>query len=316
MQTVLPRLHPRERPRRRSQPRHRPAGRRPFERRGRGGREQHQGRARDPASVRPAAVRRGPRPALPHADRHRRQSERRRGRRHRHRGPVDQARRRRHRGDRQAGHRLRHRAARRPRHDHARVEGREGVRAVGEREGARGMRALRAVGVDEMRRIGHDVGLRRESDGRRRVRQALRSRLHAGVRRDHRAHRRRADRRRALPRRPRACRLHARVRSLPGGREPPQDVRPVGLAADQGQHRRRTDDDRGEGARQHPEDRAQVHRRRRARQGRDADRIPGCGSWTARRPRPRWSRCARRRDSSCTSSRRGRATSSATRSCR
>ena len=33
--------------------------------------QQHQGHARDSASVRPAAVRRRPRPAFPHADRHR-----------------------------------------------------------------------------------------------------------------------------------------------------------------------------------------------------------------------------------------------------
>ena len=92
--------------------------------------------------------------------------------------------------------------------------------------------------------------------------------------------------------------------------------RPVRLAADQGQHRRRPDDDRGKGARQHPEDRQEVRRRRRARQGRDADAVPACGSWTARRRRPRWSRCARRRATSCISSRPGRATSSATRSCR
>ena len=69
--THLPRLPPRERPRRRAQPRHHPAGRRPVERRRRGGGEQHQGHARDPAPVRAAAVRRRPRAALPHADRHR-----------------------------------------------------------------------------------------------------------------------------------------------------------------------------------------------------------------------------------------------------
>ena len=53
--------------------------------------------------------------------------------------------------------------------------------------------------------------------------------------------------------------------------QPPQDRRPVRFAADQGQHRRRADDDRGEGARQHPEDRQEVHGRRRARQGRSPD---------------------------------------------
>ena len=55
---------------------------------------------------------------------------------------------------------------------------------------------------------------------------------------------------------------------------PPQDERPDGLAADQGQHRGRPHHHRGEGAGQHPEDRPQVHGRRRARQGRSADR-PG-----------------------------------------
>ena len=44
------------------------------------------------------------------------------------------------------------------------------------------------------------------------------------------------------------------------------------IAADQGQHRRRPDHDRGEGARQHPEDREQMPGRRRDRQGRGADR--------------------------------------------
>ena len=69
---------------------------------------------------------------------------------------------------------------------------------------------------------------------------------------------------------------------------PAQDERPLGLAADQGQHRRRPHDDRGEGARQHPEDRPQVRGRRRARQGARRRPGPGCGSWTRRRPRPRW----------------------------
>ena len=176
----------------------------------RGRRAQHQGDAGDPAPVRPAAVRRRPRPAFPHADRHGQQSERRGGRRHRHRGPVDEEGRRRHRGDRQAGRRLRHRAARRPRHDHARVEGGEGIRAVGERAAPRRVRAEGALGLDQVRRVRHDVRLRRQPHRRRRVRQALRRRLHAGVRRDDRADRRRADRRRALPRRQGARRVHAR----------------------------------------------------------------------------------------------------------
>ena len=58
---------------------------------------------------------------------------------------------------------LRHRAARRPRHDHARVEGRAGIRAVGERAAARRMPAERSVGIDQVRRVGHDVRLRRQS---------------------------------------------------------------------------------------------------------------------------------------------------------
>ncbi len=166
----------------------------------------------------------------------------------------------------------------------------------------------RAVGVDQVRRVGHDVGLRRESDGRRRVRQALCRRLHAGVRRDDRVDRRRADRRRALPRRPGSRGLHGGVRPLSGGDQPSQDVRPVRLAADEGQHRGRVDDDRGEGARQHPEDREEMRRRRRASTRQRFRRVRACGSWTARRRPPRWSRCARRRASSSTSFRRARAT--------
>ena len=133
-------LQARERPRRRAQPRDHPAGRRPVERRRRGGREQHQGHAGDPASLRAPAVRRGPRPALPHADRHRAQPERRRRRRDRHRGRLGEEGGRRHRRHRQARRRLRHRAARRPRHDHARLEEGEGIRAVGERAAPRGAR--------------------------------------------------------------------------------------------------------------------------------------------------------------------------------
>ena len=171
----LPGLPARERPRRRAQPRHRPAARRPVERGRRGGRAQHQGRAGDPASVRAAAVRRRPRPALPHADRRRLQPERRRGRRHRHRGRLDQEGRRRHRRDRQAGGRLRHRGARRPRHHHAGLEGGARVRAVGEREAARGMPDRRALGLDQVRRESDTTsGCGAEPDRRQRVRQAAR----------------------------------------------------------------------------------------------------------------------------------------------
>ena len=44
----------------------------------------------------------------------------------------------------------------------------------------------------------------------------------------------------------------------------------------------------------------------------EVPRTRDCGSWTRRRRRPRWSRCARPRGSRCTSSRPARATSSAT----
>ena len=185
-------LPARERARRRAQPRHHPAGRRSLERRVRGGRQQHQGHDGDAASVRAAAVRRRPRPAFPHADRHRRESRtsprwsssasRSSGRSASSTASPRPA-------SRCSG--LRHRAARRPRHDHARVEGGARIPAVGEREASRRVRAARAVGVDQVRRVGHDLRLRRQPDRGRRVRQALRRRLHAGVRRDHRAHRRR-----------------------------------------------------------------------------------------------------------------------------
>ncbi len=136
---------------------------------------------------------------------------------------------------------------------------------MGERAPAHRVPAVGPVGVDEMRRIRYDVGLRRQPDGRRRVRQALRRRLHARLRRDDRIDRRRADRRGAVPRRQGARRLHADVRPLPGGRAAAQDERPLRFAADEGQHRGRPHDDRGKGAREHPEDRPQVRRRRRAR---------------------------------------------------
>ena len=78
------------------------------------------------------------------------------------------------------------------------------------------------------------------------------------------------------------------VRPLPGRDQPAQDERPLRLAADQGQHRRRPHDDRGEGARQHPEDRQEVRRRRRDRQGRGADGPRPVVHGLARRRPPRW----------------------------
>ncbi len=81
---------------------------------------------------------------------------------------------------------------------------------------------------------------------------------------------RRADRGRALRQRQGARAVHVHVQPLPGRDQPPQDQRPVREPADQGQHRRRPDHDRGEGAGQHPEDRQEMHGGRRDRQGRDA----------------------------------------------
>ena len=125
----------------------------------------------------------------------------------------------------------------------------------------RGASAQGPVGVDQVRRVGHDLGLRRPipTVGQR-LRQALRrtactlvfgetteitggEQLVVGT----------------LPQRRGARRqFMAHVRPLPGRDRAPQDERPLRLAADQGQHRRRPDDDRGEGAGQHPEDRPQV----------------------------------------------------------
>ena len=195
MQPDLHGLAARERPRRRAQPRHHPAARRSVERRLRGGRQQHQGHAGAAARLWPAAVRRGPRAALPHPDRHRRQSERRRGRRHRHRGRLDQARRRRHRQDRQAGDRLRHRRPRRHRHHRQGLAtSPRNIVQMGLGAAARGVRHLRALGLDQVRRERHHHRPRLLPDRRQHVRQADPARHLRRVRRDLRDHRRRASR--------------------------------------------------------------------------------------------------------------------------
>ena len=77
-----------------------------------------------------------------------------------------------------------------------------------------------------------------------------------------------------------ADRMHGRAargfwrRTTTTSRRSPRRRRPARLAADPGQHRRRTDDDRGEGAGQHPEAR-QADDRRRPGARRGADRRPG-----------------------------------------
>ncbi|CAA9344297.1 MAG: (2R)-sulfolactate sulfo-lyase subunit beta, partial [uncultured Microvirga sp.] len=268
-------LAARERARRRAQPRRHPAARRPLERRLRGGRQQRQGHDGAAARLWPAPVRRGSRAAFPHPDRDRLEPERCGGDRDRHRGPVDQPRRRGHRQDRQARDRLRHRGPWRHR------DGREGelrgeaLRAMGLGAQARRMPDLGAVGFDEVRRERHDDRPRLLPDGRQHVRQAHSARHLWLLRRDLRDHRRRApgqgtrgdarDRREMVP----------DLEILPGRRDRgPQDRRPVGFAADQGQHRRRPHDHRGKGARQPGKDRPPEPLHRRP----DAGRSPRQGS--------------------------------------
>ncbi|MBI2509908.1 MAG: hypothetical protein HYV99_08085, partial [Betaproteobacteria bacterium] len=132
----------------------------------------------------------------------------------------------------------------------------------------------RPVGFLQVRRVGYHFRLRLESHGRQRLRQARTARRDAVLRRDHRDHRRREHRRRPLRDARGARGVDAGVQPLPGSDRAAQDQRSDGLAADQGQHRRRPYHHRGEGARQHPEDRQEVQGDRRARQGREPDR-PG-----------------------------------------
>ena len=106
---------------------------------------------------------------------------------------------------RQAGGRLRHRGPRRPRHHPARQQGGARVRAVGQREAARGLPDPRAVGQHQVRRERHHQRLRRQPDSRQRLRQAAPAGQLPVLRRNHRAHRRRADRGRALRQRHRCA---------------------------------------------------------------------------------------------------------------
>ena len=126
------------------------------------------------------------------------------------------------------------------------------------------------VGLPQVRRVGHDLRPGLQSHGGRRLREARCRRLHAAVRRDDRTHRRRADRRRALRHARSPPEVPVLLRPLRQGRRRPQDQRSLRFAAHQGQHRRRPDHHRREGAGQHPEDRQEVQGRRRARQGRVA----------------------------------------------
>ena len=278
----------RERPGRRAQPRRHPAARRPLQRGLRVGRQQHQGDAGDPPRLWPPAIRRRPRDVLPHHHRHRRQSQCRGGGRDRHRGRLDRARRRRHQEDRQAGHRLRHRRLRRHHDGRQGLARRQGLSAGGLRAQARGVRLLRAVGLDQMRRERHHDRPRLLPDGRQHVRQADPARHLRRVRRDLGDHRRRAPRQGAG--RDPGDRREV-VQGLEGlhgrGHRAAQEGRPLGVPADQGQHRRRPHHHRGEGARQSREDRPHQHLYRRARAGaRRRPRAPASITWTPRRRPP------------------------------
>ena len=216
------------------------------------------------------------------------ESERRRRRRHRHRGRLDQTRGRRHRQDRQAGHRLRHRGPRRHRHHRQGVLRRQAIRADGVRAAARGVRHLRALGLDQVRRERHHHRPRLLPDRRQHVRQADPARHLRRVRRDLGDHRRRASRPRPRDQQEGRRQVVQGLEGLPGRRHRgAQDRRPVRLAADQGQHRRRPDDHRGEGARQPREDRPRVPIHRRAGAGRGAAQGRRASiTWTPRRRRP------------------------------
>ena len=310
-------LSARERPRRGAQSRRHPSGRRPVQRRRRGGRQQRQGDAGDAASLRPAAVRRRSRAAFPHAHRHRLQPERGGGGRHRHRGGLDQARGRRHRRHRQAGHRLRHRAAWRPRHDHARLEGGQGTACSGRAKSSAWSARSRSSGsrASAANRTPPPAAAPTRPSA-----MPSTSSTRPAARWSSARPRRSPAASISSPRAAATTQVRAEfMRMFDRYQEVINRHKTTDLSDSQptkGNIAGRPDDDRGEGARQHPEDRQEMPGRRRARQGARRRRTPGCGSWTARRRRRRWLRCARRRASWCTSFRPGRATSSAIRFCR
>ena len=152
-----------------------------------------------------------------------------------------------------------------------------------------GMPDQRSVGLHQVRRVGHDLGLRLQPDRRQRVRQARAAGRHDVLRRDDRDHRRRAHRRRPLRDAAKCASsfmyMFNRYQEVDRA---PQDQRSLRFAADQGQHRGRAHHDRGEGARQHPEDRQEVQGRSACSTRPRRRPRPGCGSWIRPRPRPRW----------------------------
>ena len=123
--------------------------------------------------------------------------------------------------------RLRHRAERRPRHHHARFQGgKEYVQWATELQ--REEWPLKELWVstkcgesDTTSGCGSNPTVGNAFD------KLYPHKVHAGVRRDHRDHRRRAPGGRALPHAESAEEVHGHVRPLPGRDRPPQDQRPV-----------------------------------------------------------------------------------------
>ena len=160
---------------------------------------------------------------------------------------------------------------------------------MGLRAAARGMRHRRALGLDQVRRERHHHRPRLLPDRRQHVRQADPAAASMACSA-------RPPRSPAPSISPSARAINKKVgdkwmqglEGLPGRRDRgAQDRRPLRLAADQGQHRRRPDHHRGEGARQSREDRPRVPIHRRAGAGRGAGaRARVSITWTRRRPRP------------------------------
>ena len=305
-------LPARERPRRHPQPRRRPAGRRHLERRLRGRRQQHQGRDGPAARLRPAAVRRGPRPAFPHHHRHRPQPERRRLRRDRHRARMDQQGRRRDRRDRQAGARASRSSRTATSTPSPAPRARPRTSCTGRSE-----RQREKVGIEELWaacKCGESdttTGLASCPTRRQLLRQADPARHLRLLRRDL-----GADRRRRWSCAERAATPEVREKFMKVWQAYQDDVieaqqgrRPDGQPADQGQQVRRPVDDRGEGVRQYREDRpARCATSTCSSRPRSRPRGPASTSWTRPAPRPSAAPCRRPPASSCTCSRPARAT--------